>query len=260
MCGPLCGENDVRSGRGALAHLSRAGHAPRVDTRTPRACSHSAAADRGVRRTELAIRRGCWSRKTRLCGPVRRTTPRRVRCTAERVCGSPFQVFQTWVVTPGLVTDSSGDAWRGRGPPHWRRQEVSHRGDQMAPGCQPALPAGEPVRRHSSDWPTCWDFRSRVSLSWCGARPRGHDGVHAGATAALPMSPPALEPSREPSPEPSRLKDNSFPSAASCTPVLPPADWRAAKRDRPHPGVRRPGRSRCLHPDPGPNVAPRPAR
>ena len=135
------------------------------------------------------------------------------------------------------VTDSSGGAYRGRGPPYWR-QEVSRRGDQKAAGCPGCLPVGGPVRRHSSDWPTCWDFRSRVSLWWCDVRPRGHDGERGDASAASPTSPPALEPSPGPSREPSPLElGGAPPPAVARTPVPPPpADWRAARRDRSPPG------------------------
>jgi len=149
----------------------------------------------------------------------------------------PFSCFQTSDVTPGQVTDSSGGAQRGRDPPHWR-QEVSRRGDQKAAGCPGCLPVGGPVRRHSSDWPTCWDFRSRVSLWWCDVRPRGHDGERGDASAASPTSPPALEPSPGPSREPSPLElGGAPPPAVARTPVPPPpADWRAARRDRSPPG------------------------
>ena len=228
----------------------RARHAPGVHTERR---AHARTAPLLSAPNRVGIRRGCWSRKARLCRPVRRRTPSKVRCTAER--SGSFSGFQTWDVAPEPVTDSSIGARRGPGPPY-RWKEASRRGDQKAAGCPSCLPASGPVRPRSYDWPTCWDFRSRVSLWWCDALPRGHDG--GGATAALPMSPAALKPSLEPPLAPLELPEAApvVPGipAASRTPVLPPADCRAARRDRPPPGGSTPG------PVPVPAAAPGPER
>jgi hypothetical protein len=110
----------------------------------------------------------------------------------------------------------------------WRRQAADRTEARQAAGCQAGLPVAGRARPRSSDLPRCWDSRSRVSLWWCDARPRGHDGEHAGATAALPMSPPVPEPYPGP---PGVFRDIAI-AACRVHRGIRPADWTAARRGR----------------------------